>query len=117
VNWLGLSLRSLAGILLGVVTGSLVFLYVAPAVVAVGACTGSGCALLAEDRSLLRGVSVATVAAWSAAALDAHRYAVPTLEISTVLSGGRLLAHVASVVIAFALGALSLQRKTRVAGT
>jgi hypothetical protein len=118
VNWLGLSIRSLLGIVLGAVVGSLLYVFSCPNVLVVGACTGGGCALLAGDRSLLRGVSVLTVAAWTGAALDAHHLHVPTLQISSVLTGARLLLHLASIALAFLLGALSLQTKhTRVAGT
>jgi hypothetical protein len=118
VNWLGLSVRSLLGIVLGAVVGSLLYVFSYPSVLVVGACTGAGCALLAEDRSLLRGISVLTVAAWTGAALEAHHFHIPTLQISSVLSGARLLLHLASIALAFLLGALSLQTKrTRVAGT
>jgi hypothetical protein len=118
MNWLGLSLRSFLGIVIGAVVGSLIFLWFCPSVLVVGACTGLGCALLAEDRSVFRGISVATAAAWTAAALDAHRSGVSTFQISSVMTGLRLLTHLGSIALAFAAGTLSLRHtKTRVAGT
>lgn len=119
MNWLGLSTRSLLGIVLGVVLAVTLFLYVYPSVLVVGAGIGVGCALLAEDRSVLRGLSVATVAAWVAAALDARRLGISTFQISSVLTLSRLLVYLASIVTAFGMGALSIKRaaKTRPAGT
>lgn len=118
MNWLGLSLRSFMGIVVGAVVGSLIFLWLCPSVLVVGACTGLGCALVAEDRSGFRGISVATVAAWTGAALDAHRVGVSTFQISSVMTGLRLVTHLGSIALAFVAGTMSLRHsKTRVAGT
>jgi len=119
VNWLGLSLRSLLGILLGVLAGVLLFLFEWPNVAVVGASTGLGCALLAEDRSGLRGISVATVAAWAAAIVDAHRLGVSTLRISSTLTASRWAAYLACVGLAFLVGGAAARRtaKVRTAGT
>jgi hypothetical protein len=119
VNWLGLSARSLVGIVLGVALGIALFLCGYPSVVLVGACTGVGCALFAEDRSALRGISVATVATWAAAVVDARRLGVSTLSISSTLTLGRWLAYLGCIAAAFLIGGSTIRRtaKTRTAGT
>jgi hypothetical protein len=119
VNWLGLSVRSLLGIALGVVVGLLLFVHAYPSVVLVGVCTGSGCALLAEDRSGLRGISVATVATWAAAAVDARRLGVSTFAISSTLTPARWVAFLACIGAAFLIGSATVRRaaRTRTAGT
>ena len=119
MNWLGLSFRSLVGVVVGAVAGLLLFTHVYPSVCLVGASTGIGCALFAEDRSALRGISVATVATWAAAAVDARRLGVGTLHISSTLTASRWLAYIGCILAAFLLGALSVRRqaRTRVAGT
>jgi hypothetical protein len=119
VNWLGLSGRSLLGILLGVAVAAVLFVYVYPSVLVVGACTGAGCALLSEDRSGLRGVSVMTVATWAAAFLDAPRFGVSTLEISKTLTLTRWLAYIGCMASAFVMGSMALRRGAaiRTAGT
>jgi hypothetical protein len=119
VNWVGLSLRSLLGIAVGVAVGLLLFLFEWPSVVVIGLCTGAGCALLAEERSGLRGVSVATVAVWAAAIVDARRLGVPTLQISSTLGTSRWLAYLACIAFAFVLGGAAVRRtaKVRTAGT
>jgi hypothetical protein len=119
VNWLGLSLRSLIGIVLGVAVGIALFLRVYPSVVLLGACTGAGCALLAEERSALRGISVATVATWAAAVVDARRLGVSTFAISTTLTWGRWLAYLGCIAAAFLVGGATVRRtaRTRTAGT
>ncbi len=117
MNWIGLSLRSLLGIAIGVALGILIFTHGYPHVWVVGACAGLGCALLAEDRSSLRGFSVATAATWAAAFVDAQRLGVSTLHISSTLSFARWLAYIACMGLAFSLGGLSIRRQTRTAGT
>lgn len=119
MNWVGLSRRSLIGIVLGVTVGVLLFRLVWPSVLAIGVCTGAGCALLAEDRSGLRGISVATVAAWAAAAVDARRLGISTLHISTTLTWARWLAYLGCVLAAFVIGSSTIRRtaKVRTAGT
>jgi hypothetical protein len=119
MNWVGLSLRSVLGMAVGVTLGLLVFLFVWPSVIAVGICTGAGCALLAEDRSGPRGVTVATVAVWAAAIVDARRFGVSTFQISSTLSFARWLAYLACILAAFLIGGWTVRRTARVrtAGT
>jgi hypothetical protein len=119
VNWLGLSLRSLLGIVLGALVGVLLFLYEWPNVVVIGLATGAGCALAATDKSPLRGVSVATVATWAAAIVDAHRLGVSVFAISSTLTWQRWLAYLGCVGLAFLLGGSTARRaaNVRTAGT
>ncbi len=117
MNWVGLSFRSLLGIVLGVVVGLLLFTRVLPQVWVVGAATGLGCAGLAEERSALRGISVATAATWAAAFVDGQRLGLSPLNISSSLTLSRWGAYLACIGLAFVLGGWSVHRAKRTAGT
>lgn len=119
MNWIGLSLRSLVGTLLGVFAGVLLFRHVWPQVWIVGVAAGIGCALVAGERSGLRGITVGTIAVWAAAAVDADARGVGVLHISSTLGLTRWVAYLACMGLAFFLGGLSISRaaKTRTPGT
>ncbi len=119
MNWIGLSLRSLVGTLLGVFAGVLVFRHCWAEVWIVGVAAGLGCALVAEERSGLRGITVGTIAVWAAAVVDADARGIGVLHISSTLGLARWVAYLACMGLAFFLGGLSVTRaaKTRTPGT
>jgi len=128
VNWLAWDTRSYLGAALGGVVGFFLFRaglgadWFAPWLIGVG--IGLGCALITRERSGLRGVVLACIAAWAAA-----------LAQVVLVSGGGLwegivgfhatldlptfLAHLGGIVGAFVFGRTSFRgdAQDRVAGS
>jgi hypothetical protein len=108
MNWLGWSSCAVAGALAGAVVGCFLFgLALAHGwelAFVVGLLAGAGAACFATERSVLRGILVATIAVW-AAALRETGASSAIFTFHETLTPTRVASYVACALLALALGA------------
>jgi hypothetical protein len=110
MNWLGWSGRAmagaLAGALLGAVLSGLAFEHGVQLAWLVGLLAGLGAALLAKEKSPLRGVLVATIAVW-AAALRETGASLTIFRFHETMTPTRLASYATCALLALILGGLA----------
>ncbi len=123
MDWLGWSGRAFLGALVGALLGAALVVrfgaapHGVPLAASVGLLAGLFASALAEEKSALRGVLVATLAVWVAASADVVSRGAPLFSglahLHAAWSMRELLSHVLGAVLAVWLGGGSLKRGAR----